>query len=165
MPLDVWWAGVDRDRDGRVSQVEFLADAARFFAICDRNGDQIIDDPEIVAYEAATPEILPPVGGGWRGGRGFATDSGATSSGGPPPRGFRSGPSSDEGAARYALLQQPQPLRMADTDQSGKVTAAEFDAKARSDFARLDRDRDGQMMMAELPPLPSDPYFGRRPRR
>ncbi|MDB5710054.1 MAG: hypothetical protein JWL96_2124 [Sphingomonas bacterium] len=80
-PEDVWFQGADTDGDGNLTLVEFSRDAARFFAILDRNHDGEIDPDDIEYYETVlAPEIrvrsaagsprAAGGGGGHGGGRG-----------------------------------------------------------------------------------------------
>lgn len=116
----------------------------------------------------------PPGGGG--GGRGGGGGMGGPGGGmgGPgggggdgPPGGGRSGGSSGgrggsggpapialEGAARWMLLNDPQPIMSADSDWSRRATREEFQKKAEIVFKTLDRDHDGRLTREELPALP-----------
>lgn len=61
-PEDVWFARVDANHDGALSQDEFVNDAIQFFHKLDLNGDGFIDGAELSAYEQrVAPEILPRV--------------------------------------------------------------------------------------------------------
>jgi Ca2+-binding EF-hand superfamily protein len=53
-----WFAGADADHDGALTVAEMQADAARFFATLDTNGDGEIDPTELTRYET---EIAPEV--------------------------------------------------------------------------------------------------------
>ena len=58
-PLNTWFAGVDANHDGEISRSEFKADAARFFATLDVNGDGVLEPDEVQRYErVVVPEIL-----------------------------------------------------------------------------------------------------------
>ena len=111
----------------------------------------------------------PPGGGGGRGGGGGMGGRGGGMGGGGgdgPPGGGRSGGSSGgrgsggpapialEGAARWMLLNDPQPIMSADSDWSRRVTREEFQKKAEIVFKTLDRDHDGRLTREELPALP-----------
>ena len=62
-PLAVWFAGADTDHDERLTKAEFMADGVRWFGILDTNGDGVIGQAEIVAYEALAEQMT----GGMRG--------------------------------------------------------------------------------------------------
>jgi hypothetical protein len=80
----------------------------------------------------------------------------------PDTAGSAKGPMNDLGAARrqpkqlmaaapYGLLAEPEPVRAADTDLDGRVTKAEFLAAADRRFKALDKRKDGQLTLDELP--------------
>jgi hypothetical protein len=50
-PSAAWFKNVDRDGDGRVTRVEFEADAARFFARIDTDHDGRLTPEEVATYE------------------------------------------------------------------------------------------------------------------
>ncbi|MDB5706198.1 MAG: hypothetical protein JWN66_3314, partial [Sphingomonas bacterium] len=50
-PEDLWFQGADTNGDGNLTPVEFAHDAARFFAVLDRNHDGEIDPDDIEYYE------------------------------------------------------------------------------------------------------------------
>jgi hypothetical protein len=63
------------------------------------------------------------------------------------------------GAARYSLLNEPQPISAADADLDGKVTLAEWMAITDRRFAKLDRAKTGKLTREALlhpPPKPKD---------
>ncbi len=67
----VWFAGADANKDGILTETEMVADADRFFALLDTDGDGRLNGTEISRYET---EIAPLVqgrgfGGGEGGGR------------------------------------------------------------------------------------------------
>ena len=68
-----------------------------------------------------------------------------------------------QGAARFGLLNDPQPIMSADYDLSRRVTRSEYERKARELFADLDRDGDGVIRFQDLPPPRGRPG-GRRGR-
>ncbi len=58
-PVAAWFAGADANHDGALSRDEFVADAARFFAVLDADHDEVIDGFEVSTYEKKiAPEIL-----------------------------------------------------------------------------------------------------------
>lgn len=59
-----------------------------------------------------------------------------------------------EGAARWSLLNIPQPVRAADADLDWKVTAKEWAKAAAQRFDLLDKDKTGKLTFDGLPPLP-----------
>jgi hypothetical protein len=140
-PLELWWRQADANGDGAVTATEMTVDFNLAFRTFDTDGDRVISDAEIIAWEESLPEVMGLYGGENRA-RGFSMAG---------------------GAARYGLLGDQQPLRSADTDLSQSVTLAEFGARAARVFSLLDANHDGRILRAELPPRPRDPP--RRPRR
>jgi hypothetical protein len=150
-----WFAAADRDRDGALSVAELRRDAERFFELLDSDGDGEIGPAEIARYEnEVAPEVqlglqMRAAGvGDWHGGR---------------RRRVAVYEEGLDGAGRYAFLNIPQPVIAADLDMNRGVSRDEFDRAASQRFALLDRDRDGRLALAELPPLPRPRL--RRPER
>ena len=164
-----WFARSDVDHDGALTLAEFRTDAMAFFKVLDANGDGKVDGFENSAYETKiAPEItrmsFPGEGGGdRRGPRGGDSQASHIPRGGPdgPRGGGRHGGGSRraaprEGAARYGLLNEPQPVRGADADLDWKVTTQEWAKAAGKRFALLDTDGDGQLTLATLPGRPAE---------
>ncbi|MEH6677891.1 hypothetical protein [Phenylobacterium sp.] len=163
--LAAWFAGADRDSDTLLTRPEFEADAERFFAVLDADSDGVVDGFENQAYERQiAPEITRlgetrPQGAG-PGGRPDGDSERPRRSllgfgrGKPEPGVQR------QGAGRYGLLNEPQPVRGADGDLSGRVSRIEWRAAAARRFNLLDLDGDGVLTLDTLPPLP-----GARPPR
>lgn len=154
-PIARWFGQADRNRDGMITPDEMQADADRFFARLDDNGDQQIDPEELVAYEwEIAPEIQ--VNSQWRQTRGQAAGEARTVT----DRGDGQRKSGDEhdgynigglqGAARYALLNIPQPVASADADFNRLITLGEFRHAAAYRFHLLDGQRLGRLTLQEL---------------
>jgi hypothetical protein len=169
-----WFRQADRNHDGQLTLEEMQEDAERFFAILDGNHDGEIDPDEITHYESAiAPEIsgnphfemagvdqVSP-DGDHRGGGGHHHGGGHRGGGG-----FRSnnGDESDRGAARFGLLDLPEPVASADTNFNRGVSLAEFRDAAGQRFLALDLDHHGYLTLAGLemirpapPPEPNKP--------
>ncbi len=140
-----WFAGADRDRDGALALAELQQDAGRFFGVLDGDGSGELSMAEIARYEnEVAPEVqvglqMRSTGvGDWRGRRRRAMlfDKGV------------------DGAGRFSFLNIPHPVMAADADLNRGVTKGEFEQAAAERFALLDKDRDGRLTRAELPPLP-----------
>ncbi len=155
--LGVWLAGADADHDGAVTLAEFQADARRFFQVLDANHDGAIDGFESQAYER---EIAPEIArlmfddsgagersGGWFGRR--RPRAGPTGAPAPIAAGR-------DGAARYSLVNEPQPVAAADANFDGKVTLAEWMAATDRRFAKLDHAGAGRLTRESLAPQPAD---------
>lgn len=141
-----WFAGADRDGDGGVTPAELRDDAARFFALLDSDGDGELEMVEITRYEN---EIAPEVQVGLQ-----MRATGVGDWGGGRRRQVLVYERGVDGAARFSFLKVPHPVMAADADMNRGVSRAEFAQAADERFAQLDRDRDGRLVQAELPPLP-----------
>ena len=167
-PLARWFNRADRNQDGALAADEMQADADRFFARLDRNGDGGIDPEELVTYEnEIAPEIQ--VNSNWKRLRGQpaaeARKEGSDDSPGwKRPEDAHDGYRKDglQGAARYGLLNIPQPVASADADFNRLITLAEFRQAASYRFKLLDSAGQGRVSLAELEArLPARPE-GRR---
>ena len=161
-----WFAGADRDGDTLLTEAEFRLDAERFFAVLDADRNGTIDGFENQAYERdLVPEITRlagPLGGpaGERpegGRRGRPPGGGEGGLRGLLGKGPEGGGERRDGAARYGLLNIPQPVRGADADLSGRVSLEEWRAAASRRFALLDSDGDGVLTLETLPATPGGP--------
>lgn len=172
-PFARWFHQADSDRNGFLTADEMRADAARFFATLDSNHDGEIDSEEMVAYEQ---EIAPEVqvNSDWKRTREeAAAEKLRSASGRDGRRRQRSGNAIDgyqvdglQGAARYGLLNLPQPVIGADADFNRKVTRDEFSRAATYRFQLLDTKRAGGLTLQELERLvPTRPKAGKRVKR
>jgi hypothetical protein len=173
-PIARWFVRADRNRDGVLAADEMQADADRFFARLDSNNDGQIDPQEIAAYEY---EIAPDVqvNSQWKRPRGEPAarpepDEGLPSWDSSQKREDRyDGYRSDglQGAARYGLLNIPQPVASADADFNRLITLNEFRQAASYRFKLLDSHGQGRITLAELEArLPTRPKGKRaRPRK
>jgi Ca2+-binding EF-hand superfamily protein len=154
--LALWFRQADRNQDGMLTPDEMQADAERFFTKLDGNHDGEIDPEELMAYESeVAPEIQ--VNSRWRRSRGQA--AAVDGHDGYQVDGL-------QGAARYALLNLPEPVAGADADFNRAITLVEFRQAAAYRFRLLDGDRQGQLTLAKLKALlPPPPKAGRRAKR
>jgi hypothetical protein len=156
-PIARWFDQADRNRDGVLTADEMQIDADRFFARLDSNHDGQIDPEEITAYEY---EIAPDVqvNSQWKRPRGEAAakpkpDRDLAGEDGLRKREDRyDGYRSDglQGAARYGLLNIPQPVASADADFNRLITLAEFRQAASYRFKLLDGGGQGRITLPEL---------------
>lgn len=144
--IGAWFAGADRDADGALAVAELKQDSARFFGVLDGDGNGELSMAEIARYEnEVAPEVQVGLQmrssgvGDWQGGR--------------RRRVMHFGKGVD-GAGRFSFLNIPHPVMAADADLNRGVTRSEFERAAAERFALLDKDRDGRLTRAELPPLP-----------
>ena len=174
-----WFRQADGNHDGVLTRDEMVADAERFFATLDLDHDGQIAPEELVRYEwQLAPEIQ--VNSKRKLGRGEPLPAKAASEdpllgdgpGDDTGRGgkrerrrkdensdFDGGP---QGAARYALLNIPEPVAAADADFNRAITIAEFRQAAIERFQLLDRERQGRLTLEGLRSLlPSPPARGR----
>jgi len=157
-PIERWFVQADRNRDGVLTQDELQADADRFFARLDSDHDgQIIPD-EIKAYEyEIAPEVQ--VNSNWKRPRGEVAPEPKQGRDRPPGYDWGRGPGDQhdgyrtdslQGAARYGLLNMPQPVMSADADFNRAVTLAEFRQAASYRFKLLDQGGQGRITLAQL---------------
>lgn len=165
--LALWFYQADRNRDGLLTPGEMTSDADRFFARLDIDHNGKIEPEELIAYEW---EVAPEIQVNSRRRRGpgqVATGSAARRPSGRDDDDelglMGHGP---QGAARYALLNIPEPVAGADADFDRAITAGEFRQAALSRFRLLDRGRQGKLTLSELQALvPPPSKASRRVRR
>ena len=158
--LALWFARADANRDGAITSDEMQADGARFFATLDTNGDGEIDPEELIHYEwEIAPDIqvsskMRPAPGEsveTREKRRRDADLAALDEDDfPKSRGKKSKQGNLEGAARYGLLNLPEPVAAADADFNRGVSLQEFQAAAASRFQLLDTTRQGRLSLPQL---------------
>jgi hypothetical protein len=140
-PIARWFVQADRNRDGVLTTDEMQADAERFFARLDSNRDGQIDPDERRTYELEiAPEIQ--VNSDWRQSRGQAK----------PKHDDHDGYHVNglQGAARYGILNIPQPVASADADFNRAITLSEFKQAAAYRFTLLDGNGQGRLALPEL---------------
>jgi hypothetical protein len=170
-PIARWFIQADRNRDGMIMPDEMQADADRFFARLDGTRDGKIDPDEIKIYEwEIAPEIQ--VNSEWRKSRGEVAAESRQRAEREPGDEPRRGDDHDgyhtnglQGAARYALLNIPQPVASADADFNRLITFDEFRQAASQRFRLLDRDRLGSLTLQQLEGRQPARPKGRRAKR
>ena len=165
-----WFHQADGNRDGNLTPDEMRADAERFFAVLDTDRDGRIGSEERMAYEATiTPEVQ--VNSAWKRTKQEAAEARARENHDRGERRSRNTvdgyqPDGLQGAARYGLLNLPEPVSGADADFNRIVTLDEFRNAASYRFQLLDSSRLGYLTMESLRMLlPSRPKDGRRVKR
>jgi hypothetical protein len=178
-PEELWFEHADANGDGKITRVEFMADAGRFFRTLDANHDDQIGPEEIQHYEDdIAPETMGGFGdmlaeggghggggGGHHGGHGggsrrhdgvsratqtSADEDNVTSTYLTPPEGYDAG---NMGAARFSYLDLPEPVAAADTNFDRAISPREFVDAAHQRFDALDANHDGVLTRDELPHL------------
>lgn len=171
-PIARWFSQADQNKDGTITPNEMQADADRFFTKLDSSRDGKIDPDEIKVYEwEIAPEIQ--VNSEWRRTRGEAAADPRTQAdrglGNEERRaddqhdGYR--PDGLQGAARYGLLNIPQPVASADADFNRLITLDEFRQAASQRFKLLDGDRLGRLTLQQLEARQPARPKGRRAKR
>lgn len=156
-PIARWFAQADRDHDGTLTAEEMRLDADRFFATLDTDHDGQLDPTEMNRYEwDIAPEIQ--VNEKWRRPRGEALPAASRESDraddapAKPQRDQYDGYRIDglQGAARYGLLNLPQPVASADADFNRSVSLSEFEQAATARFRLLDTGGLGRIGLVQL---------------
>jgi hypothetical protein len=175
--LASWFVQADLNHDGVLTADEMVADGERFFATLDTNHDGQLDPDEIANYEY---EIAPDI---------QVMSKTRRLPGQAAPAAVKSDPDNEhdrkrerkrrdredaaslgfggalQGAARYGLLNMPEPVAAADTDFNRAVTLEEFRAAAVARFQLLDKPHAGRISLAQLESMrPDPPVDGRRPK-
>lgn len=162
-PVAEWFAGADKNADGKLDFAEFSADFLRFFDQLDVNHDGAIDSVEKARYEGeVAPETL---GGSWTGAKPADTNAEWNSK-------FAAGttlPDVDRpkrnngvvpiGAARFDLLGLPEPVAAMDVELRGRITRRAAGEAAQARFNQLDTAHRGYLTLDALPETPTE---GRR---
>jgi hypothetical protein len=172
-PFARWFHQADGNQDGKLTPDEMRADAERFFARLDSDRDGRIGSEERMAYEATiAPEVQ--VKSPWKRTRQEAAASRSSENRNHGDRRSRRSENtidgyqldSLQGAARYSLLNLPEPVSAADADFNRIVTLDEFRRAASYRFQLLDSNRLGTLSLESLRVhLPSRPKDGRRVKR
>lgn len=172
-----WFYQADRDHDGTLTQDEMVADAVRFFATLDTNHDGQIDPDELAHYEW---EIAPDI-------QVMSRTRRAPGDAAANPRGLNSDEDLNDhkrqrqrdaedastlgygdalqGAARYGILNIPEPVAAADTNFDRVITLEEFKQAAIERFQLLDIAHQGRLTLAQLEALrPALPKNGKYPK-
>ena len=174
-PAANWFKAADANHDGKLDKAEFVADAAAFFRIIDRNNDGYITPIEASFYEQRiAPEIL-----GYRvevGSSGVArplppailwkvqspsgidrpgsVDPGGGDTGEAPPHLQHKLDESGAGASPFSFFDEPEPVMAADLSFRGVVSKADYLKLAAIHFNTLDAQGRGYLTLDSLPETP-----------
>jgi hypothetical protein len=174
-----WFYGADLNHDGVLTAAEMEADAGRFFAKLDTNHDGQIDPDELAQYEyEVAPEIQVMSRTRRAPGQPAAvvkqSDDDLDADAKSQRRDRRRNREEDyaslgfggtlQGAARYSLLNLPEPVAAADTDFNRLITLEEFKQAALARFQLLDKAHAGRLGLAQLEAMPHvpDPHARRQ---
>jgi hypothetical protein len=164
-PVADWFAGADKNADGKLDYAEFNADFLRFFDALDVDHDGAIDSIEKNRYESTVaPETL---GGSWNGARGPDTNQEWASkfaAGTDLPNVERPKRTSGQipiGAGRFDLLGLPEPVAAMDLELRGRISRRAAGEAAQMRFNQLDTAHRGYLTLDTLPETPAE---GRRRR-
>ena len=155
--LSRWFNQADLNHDGLLTADEMKSDADRFFAVLDTDRDGQILPEELIQYEW---ELAPDI----------QLDSRLKRRPGEPAPAKAPGDTEQsrqedrskrirqpdwlsgglQGAARYGLLNMPEPVAAADADFNRAISRAEFEQAALERFQLLDRDKRGSLNLGTL---------------
>lgn len=160
-PVVDWFKSADKNGDGKLDHAEFIADAAAFFIELDADKDGVISRHEVTIYEQRiAPEILGGrVRTSWLLPRLWLAQMqrpGPIDPGGDQPSEDEDAKAppldeSNQGAAPYGLLGEPEPVLAADLDLNGVITKKNFLKLADLHFQTLDQADRGYLTLAGLP--------------
>lgn len=141
---------MDRDGDGQVTREEFTAPMAEAFARMDRDGDGRLSGEELAARHGDGAHDVMIRRGGEPGMHRFEMRR----SHGPAAPGERHefvirGPGGEGGPHVFHFDSAEGPAHRMDADGDGRVSEAEFTARLREAFARMDADRSGFLEESE----------------
>jgi Ca2+-binding EF-hand superfamily protein len=176
-----WFYQADRNHDGVLTSDEMVADATRFFAKLDTNHDGEIDPDELAQYEyEVAPEIqvnsrtkrlagqpapaAQPADDDWLGSDDDHSRAQRRKRRDDVDASLGIG-GALQGAARYSLLNMPEPVAAADADFNRAITLQEFRAAAAERFQLLDKSRQGRLTLAQLEAMPHAPSGEKRGRK
>ena len=152
-----WFNQADRDHDGRLTPDEMRTDADRFFSLLDTDRDGVIGPEELVQYEwELAPDIQLSSKLKRRAGEPAAAPKPAAEKDQETRPWRRQEGEPDgaagglQGAARYGLLNMPEPVAAADADFDRAITRAEFEAAALTRFQLLDHAHRGVLTLDAL---------------
>lgn len=155
-----WFNQADRNHDGRITPEEMRADADRYFSMLDSDGDGQIGPEELIRYEwEIAPDIqlsarLRRQPGEAAPAKPHAEEAVGGESDERPRKRGREDPEyligGLQGAARYGLLNMPEPVAAADADFNRAISRAEFEQAATERFQLLDTGHQGALTLASL---------------
>ncbi len=171
-PVADWFAQADRNHDGKLDHDEFTADAERFFAKLDLNGDGFLSPFEVANYEAhVAPEVLGGTFHALFSGRGallWKVQMAPGPSGDVEPEMPRAPEAPNEGAggaSPYSFFDEPEPVAAADVQFRGIISRNDFLKLSDIHFRALDSQNRGYLVLADLPETPMQRLLRKQHRR
>jgi hypothetical protein len=165
-PVAQWFAGADKNGDGKLDLAEFTADFLRFFDQLDQNHDGAIDGIEKARYEN---EVAPEVtGSSWypksQEQTNYEWNSGFGEDVNLPhvDRPARAGQEAPIGAGRFDLLGLPEPVAAMDLEVRGRISRRMATDVAQMRFNQLDPSHRGYLTLDQLPRTPAEGRGGRK---
>ncbi len=152
-PIAQWFAQADTDHDGKISHDEFVADAVAFFQKLDTNHDGYISSPETTRYESDIAPEITHMDQRIQQPRIIKQEADDHPADPDMPNGGKY-VKQILGAAQYGLIDEPQPIRAADSNLDFRVSMDEWLAATEDRFKVLDRNGDDFISMDELPTTP-----------
>ena len=140
---------MDRDGDGEVTREEFAAPMNEAFARIDKDGDGRLSDEELSSRHGGEHDVMI-----LRGGEPGMHRFELRRHDGPPAPGERReivirGPGGEGGPHIFHFDTSDDSAHRLDADGDGRVSEAEFTARLREAFARLDADSSGFLEQGE----------------
>ena len=142
--LTRWFRQADKNADGLIDAAELQADADRFFALLDTDHNGEIDPVELNQYEL---EVAPEIQTAMKTMRGPGGDKKKNREKLDDMLGLTG---ALQGAARYGLLNLPEPVAAADTDFNRGISTSEFKLAAARRFELLDTGHTGKLTLQGL---------------
>jgi hypothetical protein len=168
-PVAQWFAGADKNGDGKLDSTEFTADFMRFFDQLDVNHDGVIDGTERTRYETkVAPETL---GESWGGPSQEQTNAEWNSKFSDDvslpdvDRPSRSTGERPTGAGRFDLLGLPEPVAAMDVQVRGRISRNDASEAAQMRFSQLDTLHQGFLTLGQLPRTPAQGRGGKARKR
>lgn len=151
-PVMKWFQQADMDKDGKISEQEFLADALQFYIKLDVNHDDYISSPENTRYENEVAPEIQRIDPRVKQPKRFENNDNDPNNAGVPNNGKYL--HQMIGASQYGLLDEPQPVRAADANFDFRVSKQEWINASEARFGLLDINADGFITTDELAKTP-----------
>jgi hypothetical protein len=152
-PVTKWVEQADTDKDGKISHDEFIKDATAFFNTLDTNHDGYINSPENSAYENKVAPEIQNIDPRIRQPKNYVAQADDSGQNADPTAGRYQ--KQIVGASQYGMIDEPQPVRAADSNLDFRVKIDEWIKASNQRFTILDRNEDGFITPDELLKTPA----------